>query len=119
MGGTANVLRGLRHFGPQNRIVYVHFRDIAGTGSDYSECFVGSGDLDVTAAMLALKESGFSGAIIDDHAPAMVGDDEGWHFRARGYQTGYIQGLLRAIADLKASEQQSRSARQPLAATPT
>ena len=54
MGGTANVLRGIRHFGPQNRIVYVHFRDIAGTGSDFSECFVGSGDLDVTAAMLAL-----------------------------------------------------------------
>ena len=74
MGGTANVLRGIRHFGPQNRIVYVHFRDIAGTGSDFSECFVGSGDLDVTAAMRALKESGFTGAIIDDHAPAMVGD---------------------------------------------
>jgi D-mannonate dehydratase len=50
--------------------------------------------------MLALNESGFSGAIIDDHAPAMV-NDEGWHFRARGYQTGYIQGLLRAITDLK------------------
>jgi mannonate dehydratase len=81
--------------------VYVHFRDIAGTGSDFSECFVGSGDLDVTAAMLALKESGFNGAIIDDHAAAMVGDTDSWHFRARGYQTGYIQGLLRAINDLK------------------
>jgi mannonate dehydratase len=102
MGGTENVLRGIRHFGPQGRIVYVHFRDIEGTASDFSECFVGSGDLDVTAAMLALKESGFTGPIIDDHAPAMVGDDEGWHFRARGYQTGYIQGLLRAVEDLTA-----------------
>jgi mannonate dehydratase len=100
MGGTANVLRGIRHFGPQNRIVYVHFRDIKGTASDFSECFVGSGDLDVTAAMLALKESGFSGPIIDDHAPRMIGDDEDWHFRARGYQTAYIQGLLRAVEDL-------------------
>jgi len=99
MGGTANVLRGIKHFGPQNRIVYVHFRDIAGTASDFSECFVGTGDLDVTAAMVALKASGFNGAIIDDHAPAMIGDD-GWNFRARGYQTGYIQGLLRGITDL-------------------
>jgi mannonate dehydratase len=99
MGGTANVLRGIRHFGPQGRIIYVHFRDIAGTGSDFSECFVGSGDLDVTAAMLALKQSGFTGPIIDDHAPAMIGDQD-WNFRARGYQTGYIQGLLRAINDL-------------------
>ena len=103
MGGTANVLRGIRHFGPQNRIVYVHFRDIKGTASDFSECFVGSGDLDVTAAMRALKESGFNGAIIDDHAPRMIGD-EGWSFRARGYQTGYIQGLLRAIEDMVSSE---------------
>ena len=101
MGGTPNALRGINHFGPQNRIVYVHFRDILGTVSDFSECFPGTGELDVTAAMLALKESGFTGAIIDDHAAAMVGDDEGWHFRARGYQTGYIQGLLRAINDLK------------------
>jgi mannonate dehydratase len=100
MGGTANVLRGIRYFGPQGRIVYVHFRDIAGTPGDFSECFVGSGDLDVTAAMLALKASGFNGPIIDDHAPAMIGDDEEWHFRARGYQTGYLQGLLRAVNDL-------------------
>ena len=41
MGGTANVLRGIRHFGPKGRIVYVHFRDIEGTASNFSECFVG------------------------------------------------------------------------------
>ena len=33
----------------------------------------------------------------------MIGD-AGWNFRSRGYQTGYIQGLLRAITDLKASQ---------------
>jgi mannonate dehydratase len=100
MGGTANVLRGIRHFGPQGRIVYVHFRDIAGTADNFSECFIGSGELDVTAAMRALHEVGFSGPIIDDHAPRMIGDAEDWHFRARGYQTGYLQGLLRAMEDL-------------------
>jgi mannonate dehydratase len=105
MGGTANVLRGIRHFGPRGRIVYVHFRDVKGyrypesRADSFAECFVGEGDLDVTAAMAALKEVGFSGPIIDDHAPAMIGD-EGWSFRARGYQTGYLQGLLRAVTDL-------------------
>ncbi len=106
MGGTENVLRGIRHFGPQGRIVYVHFRDVKGyrdatcRPDSFAECFVGEGDLDVTAAMAALKEVGFTGPIIDDHAPAMVGDVEGWHFRSRGYQTGYLQGLLRAVTDL-------------------
>lgn len=99
MGGTANVLRGIGHFGSQGRIVYVHFRDIAGRADKFAECFIGSGDLDVTAAMRALRDVGFRGPIIDDHAPRMIGD-EGWSFRARAYQTGYLQGLLRAIEDL-------------------
>ncbi|MCC6175847.1 MAG: mannonate dehydratase [Chloroflexi bacterium] len=100
MGGTANVLRGIRHFGSQGRIVYVHFRDIMGTASSFSECFIGSGVLDVTAAMRTLHGVGFSGPIIDDHAPQTIGDDDPWHPRARGYQTGYLQGLLRAVVDL-------------------
>jgi hypothetical protein len=31
----------------------------------------------------------------------MAGDAENWHPRARSYQTGYLQGLLRAMQDLK------------------
>ena len=99
MGGSSNVLRGIRHFGPQGRIAYVHFRDVKGRADKFAECFIGEGDLDATAVMRALKEVGFSGPIIDDHAPRMIGD-EGWSFRARGYQTGYLQGLLRAVEDL-------------------
>ncbi|MFN8523891.1 MAG: mannonate dehydratase [Chloroflexota bacterium] len=100
MGGTENVLRGIRHFGPQGRLVYVHFRDIKGTVDDFRECFLGEGVLDVVAAMKALKEVGFTGPIIDDHAPRMLGDDDPWHFRARSYQTGYLMGLMRAVNDL-------------------
>lgn len=103
MGGTANVLRGIRHFGPQGRIAYVHFRDVRGRADNFAECFIGEGDLDVTAAMRALAEVGYRGPIIDDHAPRMLGD-EGWSFRARGYQTGYLQGLLRAVTDLAGPE---------------
>jgi mannonate dehydratase len=100
MGGTANVLRGIRHFGPQGRIFYVHFRDVQGTADCFAECFPGEGLLDMTGVMRALKENGFSGPIIEDHAPRMIGDDDPWHPRARGYQTGYLQGLLRAVVDL-------------------
>jgi mannonate dehydratase len=99
MGGTDNVLRGIRHFGPRGQLVYVHFRDVQGTGDDFAECFIGEGQLDVTAAMRALKEVGFSGALIDDHVPRMVGD-EGWNARGRAYSTGYLMGLLRAVDDL-------------------
>lgn len=111
MGGMANVTRGIQHFGPRGQIAYVHFRDVLGVsavpgdggtpgaGDDFAECFLGEGHLDITGVMLALRGIGFAGCIIDDHAPRMVGD-EGWHARARAYQTGYLMGLLRAIQDL-------------------
>jgi mannonate dehydratase len=99
MGGTENVLKGIRHFAPQGKILYVHFRDVQGTAERFQECFPGEGILDVTGVMKALKEEGFTGPIIDDHAPQLVGD-EGWNVRSRAYQTGYLQGLLRAVNDL-------------------
>ncbi len=99
MGGTAEVLRGLRHFGSRGRIAYVHFRDVQGTATCFQECFPGEGTVDVTAVMRTLRETGFAGVVIDDHAPLMVGD-EGWAPKSRAYQTGYLQGLLRAIEDL-------------------
>ena len=99
MGGTENVLRGIRNFGPRNQIAYVHLRSVEGERDRFNECFIGEGPLDVTAVVRALREVGFRGFLIDDHAPRMVGDED-WHPRARCYQTGYLMGLLRAVSDL-------------------
>ena len=49
--------------------------------------------------MRLLKAVGFTGFVIDDHAPRLLGN-EGWNPRGRLYQTGYIQGVLRAVNDL-------------------
>lgn len=99
MGGQANVLRGIHHFGPRHQIAYVHFRDVQGVGDQFAECFIGEGNLDVTAVMQALREVSFTGCLIDDHVPHMVGD-QGWAPRGRAYATGYLMGLLRAVTDL-------------------
>jgi mannonate dehydratase len=97
MGGQANVLRGIRHFGSRHQIGYVHFRDVQGTGDRFSECFIGEGNLDVAAVMRALRDVGFTGCLIDDHVPRMV-SDEGWNERGRAYATGYLMGLLRGVS---------------------
>jgi mannonate dehydratase len=99
MGGTENVLRGLRHFGPRGQIAYVHFRDVQGTGDQFSECFLGEGNLDLTRVLRTLIEVGYTGFLIDDHVPHLVGD-AGWAPRGRCYSTGYLMGLLRAVTDL-------------------
>jgi D-mannonate dehydratase len=72
---------------------------VLGEGGDSQECYIGEGQLDITRLLRALRDVGFAGCIIDDHAPRIVGDD-GWHPRARAYQTGYLMGLLRALGDL-------------------
>jgi mannonate dehydratase len=60
---------------------------------------IGEGQVDLTGALRTLKEVGFTGFVIDDHAPHMLGDT-GWAPRGRIYQTAYIMGLLRAVNDL-------------------
>ncbi len=104
MGGMASVLAGIRRFGPRGTIGYVHFRDVQGTRTCFNECFPGEGIIDVTAVMQELMAVGFAGVIIDDHAPRMIGD-EGWNPKSRAYQTGYLQGLLRAVADVGAGKE--------------
>lgn len=99
MGGHENVMRGIRHFGERGQIVYVHFRDVQGTGDQFAECFIGEGNVDITTALRTLREVGFDGPLIDDHVPHMVGDT-GWAPRGRAYATGYLMGLLRAVTDL-------------------
>ena len=89
----------IRYFGARGKIVYVHFRDVQGHVPVFQECFLGEGNVDVVAAMRALKEVGFSGFLIDDHVPQLI-DDTGWGHRGRAHATGYIMGLVDAVGKL-------------------
>jgi mannonate dehydratase len=101
MGGNEYALNGLRFFGERQKLFYVHFRDVQGTAARFNECFIGDGQVDITAAMRTLKAVGFTGCLIDDHVPHMAGDGEGGRgTRGRLFSTGYLQGLLRAVNDL-------------------
>ncbi len=95
-GGAANVREMIEYFSPKGRIAYVHFRDVQGTVPTFAECFIGEGNYDTAATMRLLKGSGFTGFLLDDHVPHMVGDT-GWGHRGRAHAIGYLQGLLAAI----------------------
>ncbi len=90
------VLDAIRYFGERGKLIYVHFRDVQGHVPAFQECFLGEGNVDVVAAMRALKEIGFSGFIIDDHVPQLL-DDTTWGHRGRAHATGYIQALVAAV----------------------
>ncbi len=93
---SPGVIEAIRYFGRQGKIVYVHFRDVQGTVPCFQECFLGEGNVDVIAAMQALKEVSFTGFVLDDHVPHLVDDTE-WGHRGRAHATGYIMALIAAV----------------------
>jgi mannonate dehydratase len=93
-------LPAIRRLGAAGKIVYVHFRDVQGTVPSFRECFLGEGNYDTAAALRALRDVGFDGFIIDDHAPMFDDDppdDVGFAYHGHGHATGYLQGLLAAV----------------------
>jgi mannonate dehydratase len=96
MRGGDGVLEAIRWFGERGRLFYIHFRDVVGTADDFTEVFLGDGNVDPVTVMRTLKEVGFNGFIIDDHVPRMVNDTP-WCHRGRAWTTGYLQALLKAV----------------------
>jgi len=89
----------IRAFG--EKIVYVHYRDVVGTVPSFYETFIDDPDsnYDEFEVMRALRDVGFSGVMLPDHVPMMVGDDN-WEYgsiRGRTYTVGYLNGMLRAL----------------------
>ncbi|QLG29014.1 mannonate dehydratase [Halorarum halophilum] len=92
----ADVHDVVRRFGERDQIVFVHFRDVAGTVPRFHETFVDEGNFDAVAAVRTLHDVGFDGVVIPDHVPEMVGDDD-WRHRARGFTVGYLRGVVDTV----------------------
>lgn len=85
------------------RIVFVHFRNVRGSATDFVETFHDEGDLDMAACMRAYMEIGFSGPLRPDHVPTMAGepnDRPGYEKLGRIFALGYIKGLAHAMNDM-------------------
>lgn len=98
MGGEAAVLEAINALGPDNKIVYVHFRDVQGSVPRFQEAFLGEGNYSPLKVMRALKAVNFSGFILDDHVPRMSGDTDYAH-QGRAHAVGYLQALLSVVED--------------------
>jgi mannonate dehydratase len=74
----------------QGKLAYVHLRNVRGKAPTYKETFIDDGDVDVLRVLRILKQNGFKGVVIPDHAPQMA--------CAAPWQAGmaYALGYLRA-----------------------
>jgi mannonate dehydratase len=90
----------IRYFGARDKIVFVHFRDVAGDRYHFSETFHDNGKTDMYEAMKAYYEVGFSGPMRPDHVPTMAGDSNdhpGYSILGNLFAIGYMKGLMEAV----------------------
>jgi mannonate dehydratase len=84
-------------FAGQDRIGYVHFRNVVGRVPDYHEVFVDEGYVDMFRALRTYAEHGYDGVFIPDHTPQMT-CDASWH-AGMAYALGYMKAALRAVEE--------------------
>jgi mannonate dehydratase len=79
----------------EDKIAYVHFRNVRGRVPDYTEVFIDEGDTDMLEALRIYRRNGFTGVIIPDHTPQMICDAP-WH-AGMAYALGYMRAAMRAV----------------------
>ncbi len=97
---TDDLPGAIRHFGKQNRIFFVHFRDVRGTPEKFVETFHDEGQTDMLACMEAYRDVGYEGVCRPDHVPTVVGDDNShasYSMYGRLFAIGYLRGLQEAV----------------------
>jgi len=97
---TDDLPAAIRHFGKQNKIFFVHFRDVRGTPQKFVEMFHDDGQTDMLACMEAYRNVGFDGVCRPDHVPTMEGDSNdnpSYSSIGRLFAVGYLKGLREAV----------------------
>ena len=94
-GTGKHVLDAIRHFASQKKLFKIHFRNVsAPLPEGFVETFPDDGYVDMSQVMRRLHESGYTGAVISDHLPRMVGGRRS----AEGFALGYMRGLIQAVS---------------------
>ena len=82
-------------FSKEDRIGYIHFRNVKGKVPNYIEAFVDEGDINMVNIIKILKKNNYKGVIIPDHTPAL-NCDAPWH-AGMAYAVGYIKALMQSL----------------------
>ena len=94
-----DVLSMLHKHGKNNKIFFVHIRDVVGKPGNFRETFHDNGPTDMFSFMRAYKEVGFKGTLRSDHVPTMEGESNenvGYEMKGNLFGIGYIKGLMHA-----------------------
>lgn len=90
-----NVYEATNLYSKQNKIAYVHFRNVKGKVPHYKEVFIDEGDIDMFKILDILMKNNFDGVLIPDHTPQM--SCEGSWYAGMAYAMGFMKAALKII----------------------
>ena len=90
-----DVYEAVDRYSAQDRIAYVHLRNIRGKAPHYRETFIDDGDVDMRRVVALLRKNGYTGLLIPDHTPAMTCAAP-WH-AGMAYALGYMRALINGL----------------------
>ena len=94
--GPDKATEAITRFASQDKIFYVHFRNVKGSVPKFDEVFIDEGDVNMIAALKAYRDAGYDGVITPDHTPRVIGDTTYGH-RGRAFALGYIRAAMQAL----------------------
>lgn len=87
----------------EEKLFFVHLRDVSGTKEAFRETFHDNGPTDMVRMLKVYHEGGFTGPLRPDHAPAMYGEGQaekfsgglsaGYEMMGKIFAAGYIKGI--------------------------
>jgi mannonate dehydratase len=89
-----------REWCSQNKIFFVHFRDVEGTREHFREVFHDNSPVDLAQMLRIYHKSGFEGPIRPDHAPTLDGEGNekpGYAIGGKILAIGYMKGAMDAL----------------------
>jgi mannonate dehydratase len=90
-----DVYEAVDTYSRQGRIAYVHLRNVRGKAPHYQETFIDDGEVQPLRVLRLLKQNGFQGVLIPDHAPQMTCGAP-WH-AGMAFALGYLRAGLQAL----------------------
>ncbi len=84
-----NIYDVVDHYSRQGKLGYVHLRNVRDKVPYYKETFIDDGAVDVLRVLRILKQNGFNGVVIPDHAPQMACAAP-WH-AGMAYALGFLK----------------------------
>jgi mannonate dehydratase len=97
----ADVTEWIGHWGSQQRLFFLHLREVRGTAERFEEVFHDEAAAALMETLRACQQIGFDGPLRCDHVPTLAGetnDDPGYGTLGRLFANGYLMGLMDAMS---------------------